>query len=189
MGAPKLQQKYSYADYLLWPDTERWELINGEAYNMSPAPKRAHQIVVGNIFSIFSNYLDDKTCQVFIAPFDVRLFTGIMQNQNIETVVQPDVSIFCDENKLDEYGAHAAPDLVVEVLSDSTRDKDLNRKLLLYQNHGVTEYWIADPDKKTMLQFILQNNRYQFINELTVSDIIYPSIFPDFEISLAKIFK
>jgi Uma2 family endonuclease len=177
--ARKNDRMYTYADYCTWPDDERWELIDGAAYDMSPAPNRRHQEIVGEVYRQLSNYLRDKPCRVFIAPFDVRLLgparhpvdtalgpthhpghtdrehTGTGDDE-ITTVVQPDVSVFCDESKLDERGAIGAPDLVVEVLSPATSVKDQREKLKLYERSAVQEYWIIDPVNRLMWVYRLE---------------------------------
>lgn len=149
-------EKYTYADYLTWSDEERWELINGYPYSMSAAPSRRHQKVSGVLFNEFYNFFKGKPCEVYIAPFDVRLSEDTSEDHVIENVVQPDLSIFCDEKKLDDKGAIGAPDLVVEILSHSTAAKDMKTKLLLYQQFGVKEYWIVDPENQT-IEIILLN--------------------------------
>ncbi len=150
------REKYTYADYLTWSDEERWELINGYPYSMSPAPGRRHQEVALNLARLFSNFFDGKPCKVYIAPFDVRLSEDTSDDHVIENVVQPDLSVFCDKRKLDEKGAIGAPDLAVEILSPSTASKDIKTKLLLYQQFGVKEYWIVDPENHSM-EIILLN--------------------------------
>ncbi len=140
----KRNQKYTYAEYLTWSDDERWELIDGIPYNMTPAPSRSHQEVLNAINYAFYHFLKDKPCAVYIAPFNVRL--GEYESEDAcENVVQPDIAIICDQNKLDEKGCKGAPDLIVEVLSPSTAKMDLVYKLNLYEKYKVREYWIVDP--------------------------------------------
>jgi Uma2 family endonuclease len=158
MGLPAIKDDriYTYADYITWPDDERWELINGAAYNMSPAPGRKHQRIVGIIFAELYHYLKEKPCDVYISPFDVRLSTDrAADDDDIINVVQPDVSVYCSPDKLDEAGAVAAPDLVVEVLSPATSVKDQREKLVLYDRFGVREYWIVDPANQTVSVYTL----------------------------------
>ncbi|TVR65966.1 MAG: Uma2 family endonuclease [Spirochaetaceae bacterium] len=142
----KKDDHYTYGDYLSWPDGERWELINGTAWNMSPAPSRAHQEVLGRLYLLFATWLRDKPCRVFLAPFDVILPAEPDQaDREVDTVVQPDLSVFCDPRRLTDAGARGAPDLVVEILSPWTSKKDLNDKFTLYETRGVREYWVVDP--------------------------------------------
>mgnify|MGYP005854663585 CR=1 FL=1 len=150
--SPKKDEKYTYKDYLSWPDDERWELINGAAYAMSPAPKTAHQRLSVVLSSAIFNSLEDKSCEVFTAPFDVKLDEA--------TVVQPDLSVICDKDKIDKRGCTGAPDLVVEILSDSTAYKDLTEKRFLYEKHGVREYWIINPDLPEIMQFIRYKDKF-----------------------------
>jgi Uma2 family endonuclease len=144
--ALKKQDFYTYADYLTWDDNERWEIINGVAYNMSPAPITRHQLISSEIVKQIGVFLDkyNKPCLVFHAPFDVR-FPQDAQDDEIIDVVQPDVSVICDVSKLDEKGCHGAPNFIIEILSPSTSKKDLVDKRILYENNGVQEYWLIDP--------------------------------------------
>ncbi len=141
---------YSYADYLTWQFEERVELIKGKIFEMSPAPGRKHQEVSGNLFGLLWGEMRQSTCKVFAAPFDVRLPKKSNDHQEIFTVVQPDLCIICDPNKLDERGCTGAPDLVVEILSPHTSKKDLREKYALYEESGVKTYWVIYPAEKTM---------------------------------------
>lgn len=150
--AEKLQQRYTYADYTQWPDDERWELINGEAYAMT-APRRLHQDIVFELGRQIGNYLQGKPCKGYTAPFDVRLPRKDEADAKIETVVQPDLSVICDPAKLDRSGCRGAPDWIIEVLSPSTTLKDMNTKRDLYELHGVQEYWIIHPEDRWLLVY------------------------------------
>lgn len=118
------QGYYTYRDYYTWPIDERWELIDGKAYNMSPAPTRRHQEVAGELFRQTANFLQNHPCQIYAAPFDVRLPRGGEADDLIDTVVQPDLSVICDSEKLDKAGCRGAPDWIIEVLSPATAAKD-----------------------------------------------------------------
>ncbi|MBI4778090.1 Uma2 family endonuclease, partial [Candidatus Desantisbacteria bacterium] len=124
--ARKKEERFTYGDYLKWPDDQRWELIDGVAYDMSPAPSRKHQKVVGELFAQFHSYLKDKSCEVYVAPFDVRLpevdegVAPLAADEEIITVVQPDIVVVCDRDKLDDRGGRGAPDIVIEILSPWT---------------------------------------------------------------------
>lgn len=181
--------RYTYADYLNWSSEDRWELIYGIPYNMSPAPTRRHQEIVGEMHRQIANYLKNKECNVYITPFDVRLSEDYSDTNVIDTVVQPDLSIFCDLKKLDDKGGIGAPDWIIEVLSPSTKDKDINTKLLLYQKYGVQEYWIVDPDKNIVYTYTLDKaGKYPEVKENRDKEqSISPSIFKDFKISLKEI--
>lgn len=151
----KSDRRFTYKDYFTWSDEERWELIHGEAYAMSPSPDRRHQEYSGVIFNQMFNFFNDKPCRVYSAPFDVRFSDYPDQpDDEIETVVQPDISVICDKDKLDDRGCRGAPDLVVEILSPSTAAKDLREKLALYERHGVREYWVVHPAEKIVMIFL-----------------------------------
>lgn len=160
MALPKEKDGgYTYADYRTWPDDERWELIDGVAWNMSPAPSRQHQITLLALLRVIAAITDRTGCTTIPAPFDVRLADNASQSQNdAPTVVQPDISVFCDPAALDDAGAHAAPDLVVEILSPSTGYKDQTDKLALYQRHGVREYWIVNGDAGWVMVYRRQDS-------------------------------
>jgi Uma2 family endonuclease len=145
LAARESRQALTYADYCTWPEDERWELIDGEAWDMSPAPSRRHQDVALELGVQVKAALRGRPCSVYLAPFDVRLPRGEETDERIDTVVQPDLSVFCDRSRLDERGARGAPDWIVEVLSSSTAIKDQTVKRDLYGRHGVAEYWIVHP--------------------------------------------
>ena len=155
-AASRKETRYTYADYCDWPDDERWELIDGVPYAMSPAPSQAHQSILGAIFNQLYGFLDGKPCKVFLAPFDVRLNADTHDN----TVVQPDILVVCDDDKLDGKGVVGAPDLVVEILSPSTALKDKTLKFDKYLKAGVREYWIVDPEINVVSTHVLENGRY-----------------------------
>ncbi len=147
MGDPALTPgaRFTYGQYKTWPDEERWELIEGKAWAMSPAPLVRHQELLGRLHLTIGNFLAGKPCRVFLAPFDVRLPRSDEPDDEVDTVVQPDIVVFCDGRKLDRRGARGAPDWAIEILSARTAKKDYETKHLLYQKHGVREYWIVDP--------------------------------------------
>lgn len=147
MGNPALtpKERFTYRHYRTWPDSERWELIEGQAWSMSPAPMRRHQEVSARLFNEVFNFLKGKPCKVFAAPFDVLLPMGEEADDEVESVVQPDIVVFCDRSKLTERGARGAPDLAVEILSPWTSKKDIKDKYELYESRGVREYWVLDP--------------------------------------------
>jgi Uma2 family endonuclease len=186
----KGQERFTYADYLAWPDEERWELINGVAYMMSPAPTRKHQELSGNIHSILHQHLKGKSCKVYAAPFDVRL--PEIQNasdENIETVVQPDIVVICDPDKLDDRGCKGVPDLIIEILSPSTAEHDLKDKFYLYQRVGVREYWIVNQTDRTLMVFKLSAAGEYGRPEMYGSrDMVAVQLLGDLEIDLAEVF-
>jgi Uma2 family endonuclease len=142
---------FTYGDYLKWPDDERWELIEGIPFDMSPAPSPYHQEILLNLSYEIKKYLKDKICKIYVAPFDVRLPEKNQSDEEILTVVQPDISVICDPAKLDKRGCKGAPDFIVEILSPHTAVKDMKYKLILYERHGVPEYWIVQPDGKVVM--------------------------------------
>lgn len=181
---------FTYGHYLLWPEEERWELITGVPYNMTPAPSRRHQKIQAALLTDFFTYLDDKECEVYGAPFDVRLPEGEEKEDEIRTVVQPDVLVVCDPRKLDEKGCLGAPDLIIEITSPSTAGKDLKEKLDLYERRGVREYWIVHPTDETVMVFRLNaQSRYERPDIYAKDDTVPVGILPDFSIALEKIFK
>lgn len=139
------ERHHTYADYLGWPDDLRYELIDGAAYLMSPAPDLVHQLFVGEIFAQLHTALDHSSCRPFVAPVDVRLPKGNEADDAVDTVVQPDVFVVCDPARLDRRGVRGAPDFVVEVLSPASAGHDHVAKRQVYERAGVREYWLVHP--------------------------------------------
>lgn len=142
--------RYTYGDYVCWSGDERWELIDGEAFAMSPAPSRRHQETVVGLVGQIAPQLRGGPCRVYVAPFDVRLPRGSETDNAVDTVVQPDVAVICDPAKLDAAGCRGAPDWIVEVLSSATAARDRVHKRDLYERHGVGEYWVLDPEHRRL---------------------------------------
>ena len=186
-----LNKKYTYADYLTWQFDEMVELIKGRIFRMSPAPKRLHQEFSGNVFSEFHNYLKIKPCKVYEAPFDVRLIKNKNKdNKQIETVVQPDICIICDLDKLDDYGCIGSPDLIVEIVSKASKKRDYHDKFVLYEENKVKEYWIVDPESKSVDVFVLENDKYEQQGVYFNTDDVIPcTLFPDFELTWKDVFR
>jgi Uma2 family endonuclease len=141
---------FTFRDYQKWEGDERYELIDGEAYAMSPAPSRRHQDVVFGLARQLADALEGGPCRVYLTPFDVRLPRATEADAEIDTVVKPDISVICDEKKLDDAGCRGAPDVIVEVISPATAARDRILKRDLYQLHGVGEYWLIDPEKRSL---------------------------------------
>ena len=156
MDAIRNDKHYTYADYASWDTDDRYELIDGVAYMMSPAPGRRHQGIQFNLSLQIGNFLKGKTCRAFAAPFDVRLDAA----HDDDTVVQPDIVVICDRSKLDDKGCNSAPDLVIEILSPSSLQRDVLLKFNKYLQAGVREYWVVDPDRKTASVHVLDGGRY-----------------------------
>lgn len=182
---------YSYADYLKWQLKERVELIKGKIFKMSPAPARKHQVISGHFLKHLYLYLDKQPCQVYHAPFDVRLTPRKGDHtEKIQTVVQPDICVICDASKLDERGCIGAPDWIIEILSPGNSQTEMKNKFEVYQENGVTEYWIADPTSEVIFSYILnEDGKYIGLQPFTLEDKISSHVFPDFKLSVADIFK
>ncbi len=147
MGLPlkKTDRHYTCGDYRTRPDDERWELIEGEAWNISPAPSSSHQGLATGLAARIYMHLRGSACRAFIAPFDVLLPESPGQDDDqVDTVVQPGVSVICDRSKITPRGCRGAPDPAIEILSPYTAAKDMRVKRDLYERHGVPEYWIVD---------------------------------------------
>jgi len=175
---------FSYEDYLSWDDDQRWELIDGKAYLMA-APSPAHQRVSMALSAEIFNYLKGKTCEVFPAPFDVRLDPECSWKAK-GNVVQPDISVVCNSEQLDERGCNGAPTLVVEILSPDNPEHDLLRKYNKYKDAGVKEYWIVNPVAGKITICMLQENGNDF--EFKKDDTLQSHTFSDLSIPLASIF-
>lgn len=153
-------QHHTYADYLGWPEDVRCELIDGVAWMMAPAPDLAHQEIAGEIFFQLRRKLEGNPCRVFIAPVDVRLPRAAEADEDIDTVVQPDVLVVCDPARLDRRGVRGAPDFVVEVLSPATAAHDHVRKRRIYERAGVREYWLVHPADRMVTIYRLAGAEY-----------------------------
>lgn len=162
-------QHHTYGEYRRWPEAVRYELIDGLAYAMAPAPSRRHQEVLGELFRQVANALEGHSCRVFIAPFDVRLPRAEEVDDKVDTVVQPDLSVVCDPGKLDARGCRGAPDWVVEVLSPATAGHDHILKRAAYERAGVREYWLVHPADRIVTVYRLDGGRYAVpeVRELT----------------------
>ena len=175
----------TYVDYASWDDETRYELIDGVAYAMS-APGVMHQSILMDLSRQFATFLKGKLCKVFAAPFDVCL-NGKGNTDN--TVVQPDLIIVCDEEKIENHKyCNGAPDLVIEILSPSTARMDRFIKLNKYLQAGVKEYWIIDPNDDIVNVYILENGKY-IINAYDRSENIKVSILDGCIITLPEVFE
>ena len=186
MGLPRRDIEYhTYADYCSWPDDARYELIDGVAYAMGPAPVRRHQGILGEVFRQVANILEGSPCRPYIAPFDVRLPKTDEIDNDVDTVVQPDLVVICDRAKLDDKGCRGAPDWVVEVLSPSTAGHDQILKRALYQRVGVREYWLVHPVDRIVTIYTLDAGSYGApdVRELagTLAVGVLPEIVIDWE--------
>jgi len=183
-----LDKRYTYADYLTWRLDEYVELIRGKIFRMSPAPNKRHQIAVFELGVQLHPYFKTKVCQVFLAPFDVQLPLSKIEGET-STVVQPDLLVVCDPEKITKQCCIGAPDLVVEILSPSTSQKDIKDKYELYEEAGVREYWIVDPINEVLDQFVLEEGRYQLRKKYAGQATVPAAIFPGLEIDLKVVFQ
>ena len=183
--------RYTYQDYVRWQGDDRWELIEGIPFDMSPAPGRKHQAVVGALFSQILIFLQDNTCRAYVAPFDVRLPVADEADDAIETVVQPDITVVCDRSRLDAAGCRGAPDWVVEVTSPRTSARDRTQKRDLYERSGVREYWIVDPERQTVLAARLDASTgcWRPSKEVPATSVSAPSLFPRLTIDWDLVFR
>jgi Uma2 family endonuclease len=184
---------YTFADYLTWQMQERVELIKGKLFKMA-MPSEKHQRISSHLHRIYSNYLYKKKCRVYHPPFDVRLVKPPHlrkeTDKSIYTVVQPDITVICDLNKIDDRGCLGAPDLIIEILSPSTGDKDLKDKKEVYEFAHVPEYWIVHPNDQTVIVYLLnEQKKYVVDNVYAFTDTIKASIFDDLYVDLRDVFE
>lgn len=191
MSSPKEKQIYTYADYLSWPESERVELIDGIPY-LQAAPSRIHQKVLSELHRQVANFLVGKECEVYPAPFHVvlDLEEEVEYEKDRQNVLEPDISIICDQTKLDDLGCKGNPDMVVEIISPSTVREDKIKKFNKYEQAGVKEYWIIEPQEKIVSVFTLQENqRFGRPDLYTDDDQVKVSIFNDLMIDLSMVFS
>lgn len=179
-------KSYTYADYLTWQFQDRVELIMGKIFRMSPAPSSKHQHCITVLNSSLYSFLKGKICKVFPAPFDVQLPLDPKINNN---VVQPDITVICDSTKITKEGCVGAPDLVVEVVSKSSVRRDLHEKYTLYEMAGVKEYWLVNPNDKSLIIFVLdEHGKYLPSKPLTSGDIATSKVLSGFAVDLEEVF-
>ncbi|WP_339813839.1 Uma2 family endonuclease [uncultured Imperialibacter sp.] len=181
---------YSYADYLRWTFEDRVELIKGKIFHMSPGPSRSHQKVSASLGNKMYNFLEGHPCEVYFAPFDVRLPSKKgSKDKEIFNVVQPDIMVVCDQSKLDDMGCIGAPDLVVEILSPFTAAKDLKNKYSLYEESGVREYWVVYPGEEIIEIFALADSgKFELRNRFVGEDKIQSVVLVGFSLKVKDIF-
>lgn len=182
--------RYTFADCLAWDENERIEIINGEAFMMA-TPSSRHQEICFEIGRQLGNFLEGKQYKVYPAPFGVRLFEQDGNApEDVDTMVEPDISVVCDRSKIDKHGCKGAPDLVVEILSPSTRRHDRLVKLNLYQRAGVREYWIADPDTQSVQVFLPDASGFLRLHEdYGRNDVAKVNVLDGCFIELSKVFS
>ena len=161
-----LSKTYTYADYLTWKFDEFVELIKGRVVRPMAGAGRRHQTVSRRLAYRIEDFLLDKQCEMFNAPFDVRLTSSTGNGDaQIRSVVQPDIFVVCDQAKLDERGCLGAPDWVIEIVSPGNTAHDTRTKFGLYEENGVREYWIVYPGQQTIEAYVLENERYELAAE------------------------
>lgn len=180
MALPKISdRRFTYADYQHWPADERWELIDGEAYAMAPAPTISHQTLVGQLFRQIDEALDGAPCRAFIAPLDVLLPAADEAEERTTTIVQPDILVVCDPEKITERNVRGAPDWIIEVLSPATARHDHLTKRALYQRAGVREYWLVHPVDRVITVYTLKDGQYRSPEIADLAGERSPTIFPE----------
>jgi Uma2 family endonuclease len=184
-----LNGTYTYADYLKWTFDERLEIIKGKIFPMS-APARIHQRISMKLTYEIQKYLEGKKCEAYSAPFDVRL-TPLKRNKSnkVHTIVQPDICVICDLDKLDDKGCVGAPDLMIEILSPGNTRKEMKEKYEVYEENGVKEYWLVEPQDKCVFVYVLNDvGKYIGLQPVTDEDILTSTVFPDLQIDLSRVF-
>lgn len=183
------RENFTYADYVMLDEDVRYEVIDGQIYNISPSPTPKHQDVITQLSVDFGLYLRGKQCRVFVSPIDVCLSDKVDDLNKVKEWVEPDLVIVCDKNKIGEKQIIGSPDLVVEVLSPSTAKKDRMVKYNRYQRAGIKEYWIVDPVHETIEVYILDSGAYKHERTYFKDDVLKVSIFEDFSIDLNNVFR
>ncbi len=191
-----LNGTYTYADYLKWNFEvggipQRLELIKGKIFKMSPAPARKHQECHRLMFRKLDRFFEKSPCRLYSAPFDVRLTPRKNDNRNkVYTIVQPDLCVVCDLNKLDDAGCVGAPDLIVEILSPGNSRKEMKEKFEVYEENGVKEYWLIYPyDEYVMVYTLNENGKFIGSKPFVEDEIIQSYVFPELKIEVGEVFK
>ncbi len=189
MGLALKKETYTYSDYLRYTEDDRFELIAGEVYDMSPAPSRRHQQISVELSRQIANHLAGRQCSVYVAPFDVRLAEAYEADDETSTVVQPDIAVICDHKKLDDKGCKGAPDFIAEIISPYTASKDNITKAALYEKHGVKEYWIVHPiDNILIIRRLGEHGKYSPADFYEGKGTLALAVLPDLEIDLDALF-
>ncbi|MDB2122851.1 Uma2 family endonuclease [Clostridium paraputrificum] len=185
----KETKTYTYNDYLTYDEGERIEIIEGNIYAMSPAPSRIHQKIIMKISNQLENYIksNNGSCEVYPAPFDVILKNDDEEVGNSKNVVQPDISVICDKSKLTDKGCTGSPNMIIEVVSPYNPSNDFVKKLNLYQDYKVQEYWIINPMKKNILVYNLTDTGYDTPNMYSFNDVVPVSIFKELNIDFSAL--
>ena len=178
-------KRYTYADYLTWQFKERVELFRGRIFRMSPAPNRRHQRILSNLFSPIYTMLENNQSEVYPAPFDV-----VLNKKGLDTVVQPDICVICDREKLTEQGCTGAPDIIIEILSPGNTRKEMKEKFELYEENGVKEYWIADPERSSITVYGLsKEGKYLGSKPFVGEECVESTVLKEFSLTMDTVFK
>ena len=184
----KAHEPYTYADYLKWDSPERYELIDGEAVLLA-APSTSQQLASAVLVRQLANFLEGKNCKAIAAPFDVRLFEKEAGSpEDVDTVVQPDISVVCDKSKLDERGCKGAPEMVIEIISPGSLRHDRLLKFNLYQRAGIGELWLVDPAGGSIEVFLLRDGFLLPHEVYTIKDIAKVNTLDGCFIEIGKVF-
>lgn len=181
MNTAKTPNRYTYADYVSWSDDTRWELIDGVAYAMVPAPTTRHQAIQLNLARLVSNFFYGKPCKPFLAPIDVKLSDS--------DVVQPDLLVVCDPKKIEEKAIVGAPDLVIEILSPSTETRDRREKKMLYESFRVPEYWLVSVNGFVEQYVLGANLQYGAPVITSIGETLISTKFPELALAVSEIFE
>ena len=186
--AAEQPRRYTYGDIMAWEDGKRYELYDGVPLALA-SPTDVHQLILMELGAQLHGFLRGKPCRVYPAPFDVRLFDADEDKpEDSENVVQPDLMVVCDPSKVDRHGVHGAPDLVIEILSPSTRGIDRLKKYNLYERAGVREYWIVDPETRSAAVHTLTEGKYGSPDIYVNGASVPVGIFEDFSVDLSAVF-
>ncbi len=178
--AEKAGRRFSWDDYLAWDNTERWELIGGQPFCMSPAPSSRHQVIVSRLLGRLFQHFEGRSCEPLVSPIDVKL--------SAEDVVQPDIVVICDRSQITESHIEGAPTLAIEVLSPSTHRHDRVRKLRLYARAGIQEYWLVQPYPAVIEVLQLTGGHYRIAAAYTDTETLRSPSFPELELDLSTVF-
>ncbi|SEJ60559.1 Endonuclease, Uma2 family (restriction endonuclease fold) [Cyclobacterium xiamenense] len=191
VNEPDLEySNHSYADYLTWQMDEVVELIKGKIFKKAAAaPRRIHQRISAKLLTRLYVFLENKACQVYSAPFDVRFPTSSKEDKSIYDVVQPDICVICDLEKLDDRGCIGVPDLIVEILSPGNSTVELKHKFTLYESNGVREYWIIHPETQDLLIYSLVDGKYVPSKLFTSGDVVESKVIKGFKLDLEEFFR
>ncbi|KAF1080316.1 MAG: hypothetical protein GQF41_3484 [Candidatus Rifleibacterium amylolyticum] len=181
-------ESYNYGDYEKWKDSDRWEIIEGDIYAMSPAPNTEHQTLLVNLCIAVGAFLKGHKCKLFVAPYDVLLPKGDEADELVKTVVQPDLAVVCDEKKLTDRSCRGAPDWIIEILSHSTAGRDQILKKRIYESAGVREYWICSPHDRIIFVYLLDKNKFTLSEVYDETAKIEVKTLPGLAIDCGEIF-